>query len=461
MAMRGNDKHDSGGTAMSQQFWDEKRETLLAAERSTVSLKRLQSQLQDCYARIPFYRRHWDRAGFHPDQVRTWEDFSRRCPVIDKKMLVADQSAYPPFGSYLGINRVDICRVHASSGTKGTPTFYGVGGADWARAKEIFALTQWAMGVRPDDVVQIAFPFSLFFGGWGVLYGAEAVGATCFPIGASDTKRHVELLFRLESTVLEATPSYVLHMAEVARELGFDPRRSKIKHLIVGGEAGGSIPSTRQRMLDAWDAQSVCDSGSTSEMFPFCTNSECTEMTGPHLFNDEVWTEIVDSDDPGRLLPEGERGALVYTHLWRTSQPMIRFASGDAATMSYDPCACGRTYPRLPHGVLGRVDDMLVVRGVNVYPSTIEHALRTIGTLGLEYRVFIDRYGELDEVTVHVELREPIEDPESERVLNTQVQEALRYHCQVRLGVVLEPPQTFERTTMKAQRLVDRRIQNA
>ena len=437
---------------------DPARETLPAAERDAASLAQLRVQLARCYDRIPFYRRTWDAAGFHPDQVRTWDDFTRRCPTITKKQLVADQEEHPPYGSYLGIDPHDVARVHSSTGTSGVPTIYGVGREDGERAADVFALTQWAMGVRPHDLVQFAFPFSLFFGGWGVLYGAEKLGASCFPIGANDTQRHVELLFRLGSTVLEATPSYVLHMAEVARSMGHDPAASPLRRVVVGGEAGGSIPSTRRKLMEAWGLETVCDSGSTSEMFPFCTNTECTEMTGPHLWNDEVWTEVVAADDHNQPLPEGERGAIVYTHLHRTSQPMIRFAPGDATVMTSDPCPCGRTYPRLPEGILGRLDDMLVVRGVNVYPSAIERALRDIAGLGLEFRIFVDRRGAMDEVLVSAELLDEGTGDDEREAVRAQAAEALRYHCQVRLGVELVAPGTYERATLKAKRVVDRRL---
>lgn len=445
----------TGVAAARGALFDPGREARDPAVRAEESLLQLRRQLARCYAEIPFYTRHWDAAGFHPDQVRTWTDFTSRCPVVKKSQLVADQAAHPPYGSYLGIPTGDIARVQSSSGTSGVPTIYGVGTADWIRSGHVFAMTQWAMGVRPDDLVQFAFPFSLFFGGWGVLRGAEELGATTFPIGAADTRRHVELMYHLGSTVIQATPSYLLHMAEVARELGHDPAASPLRRAVVGGEAGGSIPSTRARLLETWGLQSVCDSGSTSEMFPFCTNTECTEMTGPHLWNDEVWTEVVDGADPSRALPEGERGAVVYTHLWRTSQPMIRFAPGDAAVLTSDPCACGRTYPRLAGGILGRTDDMVVVRGVNVYPSAIEHAIRETVGLGLEFRVFVDRDAEMDELCVHAEVADGgvVDDAE----LHARAAAALRYHCQVRVGLELAAPGSFERTTMKAKRLVDRR----
>ena len=436
-------------------YWDRERETADPAQRDKETLAQLQQQLHRCYERIPFYRRHWDAHGFHPDQVASFEDFTRRCPPTTKKMLVADQAEHPPFGSYLGIAPEEVFRVHGSSGTSGTPTMYGVGKEDWDRAGEAFAMTQWAMGVRPHHVVQFAFPFSLFFGGWGTLYGAEVLGASSFPIGLADTTRHVQLMYTLGSQVIEGTPSYLLHMAEVARQQGYDPRRSPVRHAIVGGEPGGSIDTTRRRILDAWNLETVCDSGSTSEMFPFCTNSECTAMTGPHLFNDQVWTEIVAADDPHEPLPDGERGAVVYTHVWRTSQPMIRFTPHDAGVMTRDPCPCGRTYPRLVGGVQGRLDDMLVIRGANIYPSAVEEAVRGIDGLGLEFRILVDRRGELDEATVQVEL-EP--DAHGRReTLERRANEEVKRAVGIRVPVELVEPETFERTTLKARRVIDRR----
>lgn len=439
--------------ATERTYFDAARETLAPQERGERALAQLKLQLRRC-AGLPFYRRHWQAAGFDPERVRSWEDFTARCPVIDKSMLVADQREHPPYGSYLGIEPAEIARVQSSTGTKGVPTLYGVGREDWDRAGEAFALTQWAMGVRPGDLVQFAFPFSLFFGGWGTLLGAERVGASVFPIGFADTLRHVEMMYRVGSTVIEATPSYLLHMAEVAREHGHAPAASPLRRAVVGGEPGGAVPATRARILETWGLQSVCDSGSTSEMFPFCTNFECTEMTGPHLMLDEVWTEIVHPEDPHRATPEGERGAVVYTHLHRSSQPMIRFAAGDAAVLTSEPCPCGRTYPRLPQGVLGRVDDMLVVRGVNVYPSAIEQALRGVDGLGLEFRIFVRRSGELDDVLVRAELADG---GAPDDALAARAAEALRYHCQVRIGLELVASGTFERTTLKAARVVDER----
>lgn len=448
-------------TTEDRPYWDEQRETEDPGERDARSFEQLQRQLRRAWDAIPFYRRHWTQHDFHPDQVSSWEDFTRRCPVVTKKDLVADQAEHPPFGSYLGVDEEQVLRVHGSSGTSGTPTMYGVSTNDWDRAGDVFAMTQWMMGVRPDDLVQFGFPFSLFFGGWGVLYGAEKLGATCFPIGLADTRRHIELMFQLGSTVIEATPSYLLHMAEVAEEMGHDPKRSPLRRAIVGGEPGGSIPATRQRIIDVWGLETVCDSGSTSEMFPFCTNSECTEMQGTHLINDEVWTEIVGLDDASVPVPDGEVGSIVYTHLWRESQPMIRFRPGDRTWMTREPCRCGRTYPRLPRGVLGRDDDTLVIRGVNVYPSAIEEALREVPGIGLEFRIRVSRHGTMDEILVEAEPTDEVvssaDRDAREQEMRRLGEDLLKHTCHIRIPVKVVPPNTFERTVLKARRVIDER----
>ena len=238
-------------------------------------------------------------------------------------------------------------------------------------------MAQWCGGIRPDDIVQIGFPFGLFFGGWGVVQGVEVIGATLFPLGVTESERHLQFLQRLGSTVFSATPSYCIHLLSVAESMGIDLRESAVHHLLVGGEPGGSLPGTREIIERGWGARLI-DAGSTSEMYPFQTNVGCDAGTGTHLFTDEVFTEVVDKDDRNAPVPMGTRGAVVYTHLWRDSQPMIRFAPGDESYMTDEPCPCGRTYPRLPEGVLGRLDDMLVIRGANIFPSAIETGLRSV-----------------------------------------------------------------------------------
>lgn len=439
----------------SSPYWHPARELRDPEERERMALVQLRKQLARAYT-LPFYRRHWDANGFHPDQVRSFDDFTKRCPIITKKMLVADQAEHPPFGSYLGIPREEIYRIHGSSGTSGTPTMYGVARQDWEHAKEIFALTHWASGVRPSDIVHFVFPFGMFFGGWAMLMAAEETGAAVMPIGAADTRRHVEMMYKVGSTVIEGTPTYMLHMAEVAREMGYDPARSPVRIFLSGGEPGGSIPSTRKLLLETWGLDTVCDAGTTSEMFPFVTNAECSEMNGTHVYNDEVWTEIVHPDDPAAPMPQGEVGNIVYTHLWRISQPMIRFASNDRAFMSSEPCPCGRTYPRMPRGLMGRADDMLVIRGANIFPSTVEHALRGVPGIGLEFRIRVTREGQLDEIAVEAEV-EPGFAAADREALRQRAAEELKHRCLIRIPVTLVDPGTFQRAELKSRRVIDER----
>lgn len=437
-------------------YWDEERETLDPATREALILERLQHQLAYVYAELPFYRRHYDARGFHPDQLRSLEDFSTKVPVITKKMLIADQAENPPYGSYArDLRPGEIARIHGSSGTSGTPTMYAVSKADWERAGDVHAMAQWCAGIRPDDIVQVGFPFGLFFGGWGVVQGAERIGATLFPLAITESERHLELMARLGSTVFSATPSYCIHLLSVAEKLGIDLPGNTVRRLLVGGEPGGSLPGTRKVIEEGWGA-TAADCGSTSEMYPFQTSVACTEGTGTHLYIDEVFTEVVEADNLNAPVPAGTRGAVVYTHLWRDSQPMIRFAPGDETYLDVETCRCGRTYPRMPEGVLGRLDDMLVIRGANVFPSAVETALRSVPELGPEFRILVRREGAMDEMTVQTELG-PSAAPGSDAEVVRRAEETLKRVLQIRVPVELLAPGTIPETTFKARRVVDER----
>jgi phenylacetate-CoA ligase len=449
-------------------YWDEERETLEPRLRERLILERMQHQLHYVYEKLPFYRRHYDAHGFKPEMVRSIEDFQTKVPVITKKMLVADQAEHPLFGSYAGdFEESEIARIQGSSGTSGTPTLYRVSRADWKRSAEVAAMALWATGARPDDVAQVSFPFTLFFGGWGVMQGFERIGATCLPLGAIETARQLEMLERVKPTFFSGTPSYCRHLAGEAAKRGIDLRAGSVKRLFVGGEPGGSLPGTKEVLTAEWDAEAF-DSGSTSEMYPFNTNVESDAHEGVLTIIDEVFTEIVDRDDSNAPLPHGERGAIVYTHLWRESQPMIRFWPGDESWMVYDgPTSCGRTYPRLPEGVVGRLDDMLVIRGANVYPSAVETILRDCEELGPEFAIVVERPKALDEMRVRAELTEAAaaairadgEEAAAARreELATRIGAKLTTGLMIRVPVELLEPGTLPPTVFKAKRVVDER----
>ncbi|MBK8739129.1 MAG: AMP-binding protein [Betaproteobacteria bacterium] len=442
-------------------YWDEARETMSGTDRERLILGRVQAQLRYAYDQLPFYRDLYDRHRFRPEHVESMRDFAR-VPIVTKQMLRDDQAKHPPFGSYSNTPLDQVSRIFGSSGTTGVPTLYAVSKEDWTRAIEAQAMAIWGMGVRPGDVVHFVFPFGMFVGGWAIMMGVERVGATIFPVGAADSRRQIDLIGQMKPTVIAGTPSYVLHLADVARSIGVDLRNSGIHTLIVGGEPGGTVPGMTAAMRAGWgDHVTICDTGNTSECFPTQMNSSCDHGTGVHIYEDEVYLEIVDPEDPGRPLPDGEYGATVYTTLWRRSQPMIRFYAGDRARLLRERCSCGRTFPRLPEGMVGRLDDMLLIRGANVYPSAVESALRQIPGVGQEYRIMVEKAGALDEMRLEVEPAQPALMAESAAAargaLEQAIVEELRRHIGLRVDVRMVAPGTFEAMLFKSRRVVDLR----
>jgi phenylacetate-CoA ligase len=437
-------------------YWNRAKETASRSEREAEVLALLREQLAYVYESIPLYREHYDAAGFHPRQMETLADFTRRVPVITKQMLRDDQASYPPFGRYVGKDGADIARIHGSSGTSGAPTLYAISRDDWSYIADVMGQGLYTAGVRPSDRVQLATVYSLFLGGWGALLGTERIGATAFPLGAGETERQLELMYRVGSTVLVTTPTYALHMLETAGRLGYDTVKSPLRLGLFLGEPGSSIPGTRDALEQGWGIE-VRDLGSTSEMTPWATNIECENGKGMHLIQDEVWTEIVDKDDASRGLAEGESGAVIYTHLRRRSQPMIRFYSGDESHMTYEPCPCGRTYPRLPAGVYGRLDDMLIIRGANIYPSQIQRALLTVPGVGVEFRIIVDRQGALDSIAVEVEHAPDLTGAAAHAALAQQVTRKLKSDTNINFQCTVVPHGTLERFVSKAKRVVDNR----
>jgi len=315
----------------------------------------------------------------------------------------------------------------------------------------------WGFGVRQDDIVFIGSFFSLYWGSWGALAGAERLGATAFPFGAGvpgQTERALDWIKEIKPTVFYGTPSYSLYLAEKAITKGIDPRKDfTFRILFFSGEPGAGVPSTKKRIEEIYGG--ICiDSGSTAEMSPWMSNCECAHRQGMHLWQDVVYAELVEPNTKKRL-PYGSEGATVYTHLERTSQPMIRFWSGDISLWVNDPCPCGRTFPRLPKGIYGRADDMFVVRGENVYPSAIEDVIRGIRGFGDEFRIIITRERTMDELIVEAEYTPDVEES-LVPVLKSRLEAELKAKG-LRTTVQMMEPGTLERTEFKAKRVIDKR----
>jgi len=442
-------------------YWFPVRETMPAAERERAILHRLQEVCRYAYEHAPFYRRKWDEANFHPSQLKSLEDFEERVPVLKKTDLRAAQAAHPPFGDYVCIPDSEIFHVHGTSGTTGRPTAFAIGRNDWRTIANAHARIMWAMGMRPGDMICVAAIFSLYLGSWGALAGAERLRAKAFPFGAGApgmSARLAQWLHTMKPAAFYGTPSYAIHLAEVAREEKLNPRDFGLRCLFFSGEPGASVPGVKDRIEDLYGAR-VYDCGSMAEMTPFM-NVAGTEQShqGMLCWQDVVYTEVCDPATMRRV-PYGQRGTPVYTHLERTSQPMIRLLSGDLSLWVDEPNPCGRTYPRLPQGVFGRIDDMFTIRGENIYPSEIDAALNQLDGYGGEHRIVITREAAMDELLLRVEPSEGLHRDGGEALerFRREVAVKLQTVLGIRTQVEIVAPRSIQRTDFKARRVIDDR----
>ena len=440
-------------------FWFRRRETMPAGDRDAAILERIREVMRYCWDGAPFYRRKWSEAGVHPDGIRSLEDFER-VPVVRKDELRRAQAEHPPFGDYACVEPSEVGHIHGTSGTTGRPTAFGISRGDWRVIANEHARVMWGMGIRPSDTVFIGSFFSLYMGSWGALIGAERLGARAFPFGAGapgQTRRAVVWLRELRPTVFYGTPSYALHVAETASELGIDVGEFGLRILFFSGEPGASIPSIRGKIERLYGAR-VFDSGSMAEISPWMNLGESSAHVGMLCWQDIVYTEVCDPSTFARV-PYGGEGTPVYTSLERLSQPMVRLVSGDLTRWEAGPSPCGRTYPYLPKGIYGRIDEMFTVRGENVYPSAIDEVVSALPGYGGEHRILITRAEAMDELTVQIEF------DGATRAAGDDAVEALRRRAEGDLRAVLGvgarvvpvAPGTLERTEFKARRVLDDR----
>jgi phenylacetate-CoA ligase len=434
-------------------YWDAQRETMSPDERAELILRKVQAVMAWAWERAPFYRNHWGAAGLEPGDVKSLADFAR-VPTISKADLRADQAAHPPFGSYLCVDADEIFHVHGTSGTSGRPTAFAWTRDDHARIAEAHARIMWSFGLRAADLVFVGSIFSLYVGSWGALAGIERLGAAAFPFGAGVpgmTLQAVSWMAQMKPSAFYGTPSYALRIAETARAEGIDPRDLGLRIMFFSGEPGAGIRATK-RLIEETFGASCIDSGSMGEVTPWMNVTECAHRTGMHLWQDFVYTELLD---PATLrpLPFGATGTPVYTQLERRGQPMIRLVSGDQAEWTDAPCPCGRTYPRFPRGIIGRLDDMLVVRGENIYPSAIEDVLHGFPELGTEFEIVVSRPKALDELTVRAELAGPCD----ENALRDRVGAQLKRRLGIRAEIAFAPAGALARTDLKSRRVRDLR----
>ena len=433
------------------------------ASASAAILERLQQLTRYAWDTSPFYRRKWDEAGFHPDHLRSLEDFEAKVPVITKKDLRDAQARVPPFGDYLCVPDAKCHHIHGTSGTTGRPTAFAIGRADWDAIANAHARIMWGMGIRPGDMVFVAAIFSLYMGSWGALSGAERLRAKAFPFGAGAPGMTARAAMWLDLD--EARRALRDAVVRAASGGSRAQRRATIratfglKTMFFSGEPGASVPGVRDRIVDAYGAR-VIDCGSMAEMTPFMNVAGTAETDGMLCWQDIVYTEVCDPQTYRRV-PYGQRGTPVYTHLERTSQPMIRLASGDLTLWENEPNPCGRTYPRLPQGIFGRIDDMFTIRGENVYPSEVDAVLNELPGYGGEHRIVITRDGAMDELVRARRDRTPSMRRAAQAAHAALARRGGAQRCRQMLGlrakVEIVAPGTFPRTDFKARRVIDDR----
>jgi len=430
-------------------IWNDEFETLPREALESLQLKRLKSVVEKVYSTVPFYRRSFDETGVKPEQIRSLDDL-RRLPFTLKQDM---RNSYP-YGLF-AVPLDQIVRIHASSGTTGKPTVVGYTRRDIDNWAEMMARSFVAAGAHRGDLIHNAYGYGLFTGGLGAHYGAEKLGASVIPMSGGNTKKQILIMHDFGSTVITCTPSYSLYLAEAIREEGLDIRDFKLRIGILGAEPWS------ESMRDEIESQlgiKAIDIYGLSEIMGPGVAIECVDAQhGLHIWEDHFLPEIIDPDS-GKTLPLGEVGELVITTLTKEGIPLIRYRTRDITRLIPEPCVCGRTHIRLAR-MSGRSDDMLIIRGVNVFPSQIESVLINIKGVEPHYQLIVDREGSLDSLEVQVEVNEQTFSDEVKVLqdLSARIQKEIKDLLGITCKVKLVEPKTIARSEGKAKRVVDRR----
>jgi phenylacetate-CoA ligase len=430
------------------QIWNPEYECMHREELRELQFKRLQMTLRWVYDNVPFHRERWDKYKIKPGDVRSLDDL-RKLPFTGKR----DFKAAYPYGLF-ALPLEKVIRVHATSGTMSNPTVVGYSRGDLSTWSELCARVAVAGGARSHDVAQIAFEYGLTTGAFGMHAGLERVGVTVIPASTGSTQRQLQIMRDFRTTVLVGAPSYALHVTDVASELGFDLKEFQLRVGLFGSEPWTN--QTRQE-LERRTGMSACDIYGLSEVIGPGVSYECWNKDGLHINEDHFLVEVIDPVT-GEPVPEGKEGELVFTSLTKEAVPVIRYRSGDLASLSYRPCVCGRVFARHSK-VYARTDDMVVIRGVNVYPASIEAVLSKIEKVEPHYQVVLYKEGSLDQIEIQIEVH-PSFLPDAVRKLQSfqrHVEERLRQELGIRPRVRLVEPRTISRETGTARQVIDKR----
>jgi phenylacetate-CoA ligase len=424
-------------------------ETMPREDLETIILRRLKTTIDRIYSNVPFYRLKFEENGITPDDIRSLEDL-QRIPFTTKEDL---RDNYP-YGMF-AVPMDNVVRIHASSGTTGQPTVVGYTARDVNTWAELMARSLAAGGATREDIIHNAYGYGLFTGGLGVHYGAEKLGASVIPVSGGNTKRQIVIMKDFGPTILTATPSYALHLAEVADEMGVSFEDLKFKFGIFGAEPWSE--NMREDIEKKLNLTAV-DIYGLSEVIGPGVAIECYEAkNGLHIFEDHFIPEIIDPAT-GDVLPYGETGELVFTSITKEAFPVIRYRTRDITSLNPEPCICGRTHIRM-NRVSGRTDDMLIIRGVNVFPSQIESVLMEMDDVEPHYQLLVDREGTLDTLTVMVEVGEQIFSDEVKHLqdLERKISKNIKDYLGVSAKVKLVEPKAIARSEGKAIRVIDKR----
>ena len=429
-------------------YWNQKYECMEKEELKQLQLERLKQTLERAYHNVPHYRNVMQDAGVEPSQLVSLDGFSKF--PFTKKQDLRDNYPYGMFA--VGLN--EVVRIHSSSGTTGKPTVVGYTRNDINMWSELMARSLMSAGAQKEDVIHNAYGYGLFTGGLGVHYGAEKIGASIIPISGGNTKRQVMIMKDYGSTILTCTPSYALYIAEVIEEMGLSPEDFKLKAGVFGAEpwSENMRVEIEQRL-----GMLAIDIYGLSEIIGPGVAVECKYKNGLHVMEDHFYVEIIDPKTEETVLP-GERGELVFTSLTKEALPIIRYRTGDISRFILGDCECGRTTARIGR-IEGRTDDMLIIRGVNVFPSQIEHVLLEIGEIEPHYQLIVDRVGNLDILEVQVEVSESMFSDEVKKleVLSKKIRREIESLLGVTVSVKLVEPKTIARSEGKAKRVIDKR----
>ncbi len=429
-------------------IWDPLYECMPREDLEQLQLERMQATLNRVYKSVTCYKKKFDEAGINPEEIRSFEDLAK-LPFTTKEDLRLNY----PYGMF-AVPLREVVRIHSSSGTTGKPTVVGYTKNDIRTWSNLVARFMTAAGVTRDDVVQIAFGYGMFTGAFGLHYGSETIGASVIPMSAGNTEKQIMIMQDYRPTVLVCTPSYAITIASRMEQMGVDPKSLALKVGLFGAEpwSEGMRKEIESRLY-----LSATDNYGLSEIIGPGVAGECEYKCGMHLFEDNFIAEIIDPDT-GEVLPRGSVGELVLTTLTKEAFPMIRYRTRDITSLDYEKCACGRTMVRM-RKTMGRSDDMLIIKGVNVFPSQIEEILFAIEGCEPHYQLVVEREGDMDTLEVRIEVTENIffDEMKKQKAFVEQVERKIFSVLGVGASVKLVEPTSLPRHEGKAVRVIDKR----